>query len=201
MVLTPVSWGGSVRMVSGVGVAPMSCGPGKLVADSGPISSRQTTTLPSGGCLERVSMTPFFGELGIDPCAEPRLLFPPAEPLVDEDLVDATPRDRHSLRLVAVGLQAVPRPTAKRQVQALGVGQGDGEDRGTLLSGVGMRPPGPRPILQAVEPLVLEAMDPGVDRGARDAQVLGDLAGPSVRRRVVRGPDVLRRSVRGASLG
>jgi hypothetical protein len=42
-----------------------------------------------------------------------------------------------------------------------------------------MRTPDPRLILQSAEPLVIKAMDPGVDRGPRDAEVLGDLAGPS----------------------
>jgi hypothetical protein len=42
-----------------------------------------------------------------------------------------------------------------------------------------MRTPGPGPILQASKPLVVEAADPGVDRGPRDAEVLGDLAGSS----------------------
>jgi hypothetical protein len=104
---------------------------------------------------------------------------PPPQAFGQEDLVDAAPLDRDALLLVEVGLQAVQRPGAERQAQVLRVGQGGGDDLGALLGRVSRRPPGPRLILQAVEPPLVEAMDPGVDRRARDAEVLGDLAGPS----------------------
>jgi hypothetical protein len=102
----------------------------------------------------------------------------PLQPLIDEDLADAAPLDRDAFLLVEVGAQAVQRPAAKGQVQLLRGGQRRGEDFGTLLGGVGVRPAGAGPILQAVEAPLIEAMDPGVDGGARDAQPLGDLAGP-----------------------
>ncbi len=102
----------------------------------------------------------------------------PLQPLVHEDLADATPLDRDALLLVEVGAQAVQRPAAERQVEALRVGQRRGKDFGALLGGVGMGPAGAGPILQSAESLLIEAMDPGVDRGARQAQFSGDLAGP-----------------------
>jgi hypothetical protein len=103
---------------------------------------------------------------------------PPLQPLVDEDLTDAAPLDRDALRLVEVVAQAVRRPAAKGEVQPPRVGQRRGDHFGALLGGVRVRPAGAGPILQAVEAPLIEAMDPGVDRGARDAQLLGDLAGP-----------------------
>ena len=65
-----------------------------------------------------------------------------------------------------VGLEAVERPAAEGQTQAPVIGQREGDDLGTLSGGIGEGTPGPRPILQAVQPLVIEAMDPGVGRGA-----------------------------------
>lgn len=120
---------------------------------------------------------PFFGEVGIDPRAEPGLVLPPPETLVEEDLVDAAPLDRDAFLLVEVGLQAIERPAAEGQIQALRIGQGRGDDLSSLLGGVGVRTTGPRLILQTAEPLLVEAMEPGVDRRARDAQILGHLAG------------------------
>lgn len=104
---------------------------------------------------------------------------PPPQALGDQDLVDATPLDRDALLLVEVGLQAVERPGAEGQSQPLRVGQRRGDDRGPLLGGIGRWAAGPRAILQAGEPPLVEAMDPRIDGGAREAQVPGDLAGSS----------------------
>jgi len=103
----------------------------------------------------------------------------PPQAFGPEDLVDPAALDRDPLPLVEVGLQAVQRPAGEGQAQALRVGQRRGDDLGALPRRVGMRPPGSRSILQAVEPSFIEPMDPGVDRGARDAEVLDDLAGPT----------------------
>jgi hypothetical protein len=103
----------------------------------------------------------------------------PLQPLVHEDLADAAPLHRDALLLVQVGTQAVECPAPEGQVQALRVSQCRGDDLGALLGGVGVRPAGAGPILQSVEAPLVEAMDPGVDRRARDAQLLGDLAGPT----------------------
>jgi hypothetical protein len=102
---------------------------------------------------------------------------PPPQAFSQEDLVDPAALDRDALLLVEIGLQAVQRPAGDGQAQAFGVGQRRGDDLGTLLRGVGMRPPGSRLVLQAVEPLFVEAMGPGVDRGPGDAEILGNLAG------------------------
>jgi hypothetical protein len=103
----------------------------------------------------------------------------PLQPLVHEDLADAAPLDRDPLALVEVVPQAVERPAAEGEVEAVRVGQGGGDDLGPLLSRVGMRAPGPGPILEPAEPPVMEAVDPGVDGGLADAQVAGDMAGAS----------------------
>jgi hypothetical protein len=120
-----------------------------------------------------------FGEVGIDPRAEPGLLVSPPQALIREDLVDAAALDRDALLLVEVGLQTIERPATEGQAQVLGVCQRGGDDLGPLLGGGGVRASGPGPILQAIEPSLVEAMDPGRDRGPGDAQVLGHLAGPS----------------------
>jgi hypothetical protein len=103
----------------------------------------------------------------------------PLQPLVHEDLADATAFDRDALRLAEVGLQAIERPAPEGQAQALRVGQRRGDDLGALLGRISRRTPGPGPILRPVEALVIEAMNPGVDRRPGDAEVLGDLAGTS----------------------
>jgi hypothetical protein len=103
----------------------------------------------------------------------------PLQPLVHEDLADAAALHANALVLVEIGTQTVQRPAAEGQAQALRVRQRRGDDLSALLGGVGVRPPGPGPILHPVESLLIEAMDPGVDGGARQAQLLGDLAGPT----------------------
>jgi hypothetical protein len=118
-----------------------------------------------------------FGEGGIDPLAGPGLLLMPTQALLQEEFVDAAAFDGDALLLVEVGLQAIEPPAAERQAQALRVGQRGGDDLGALLGRIRRGTPDPRLILQPMEPLVIEAMDPGVDRRSRDAQVLGDLSG------------------------
>jgi hypothetical protein len=103
---------------------------------------------------------------------------PPLQSLVEEDFVDATPLDRDPFLLIEVSSQSIECPTPEGQAEALRIGQGGGDNLGTLLSGVGVRTPGPSPVLQPVQSQLVEPMDPGIDRGATDAQVLGDLAGP-----------------------
>jgi hypothetical protein len=103
----------------------------------------------------------------------------PLQPLVHEDLADAAPLDRDGLLLIEVVPQPVERPAAEGQAEALRVGQRRGDDLGALLGGVGVWAPGAGPIPQPVEALLVEAMDPRVDGGPRDAQFLGHLAGPS----------------------
>jgi hypothetical protein len=102
---------------------------------------------------------------------------PPLQPLVEEQFVDATALDREPLMFVEVGLKPIERPAAEGQPQALRIGQGGGDDLGALFGGVGGRTPSPGLILQAGESLVVEAMQPGVDRRPRDAEFLGDLTG------------------------
>jgi hypothetical protein len=101
-------------------------------------------------------------------------LLPPAEALLGEDLIDAAPLDRQALPLVEVGPQAVERPAAEGQAQALGVGQRRGDDLGPLLGGVGRRPAGALALLEPGDAFVVEAADPGVDGGPRAAQRRGD---------------------------
>jgi hypothetical protein len=103
----------------------------------------------------------------------------PLQPLVHEDLADATPLDRDPLLLVEVGAQAVERPATEGEAEAIRVGQRRGDDLGALLGSVGVRPSGAGPILKPVEPALVEAADPGVDGRPADAPIAGDLAGSS----------------------
>jgi hypothetical protein len=101
----------------------------------------------------------------------------PPEPLGQEDLVDAAAPDRDALLLVEVVPQAVERPAGEGQAELLRVGQGGGEDLGDLLRGVGGGPARAGLVVQAGDALEVEPLDPGVDGGARDAQVAGDGGG------------------------
>jgi hypothetical protein len=74
-------------------------------------------------------------------------------------------------------LEAIERPAAEGQAQGPGIGQGRGDDLGALLGGVGRGPAAAAPVIQAGEAVRVEAMDPGVDRRPRDADLAGDLAG------------------------
>jgi hypothetical protein len=103
----------------------------------------------------------------------------PPQALLQQDLVDAAALDGDALLLVEVGLQAVERPAAEREPQVLRIGQRGGDDLGTLLGGVGRRTSGSGSILQAGKASLVEATEPGVDRGPRNAQFIGDLAGAS----------------------
>ena len=100
----------------------------------------------------------------------------PLQPLVHEDLADAAPLDRDALLLVEVVPQAVECPAAEGLAQALRVGQGRGDHFGALLGRVGVRAAGPGAIRQPGEAPLIEAMQPGVGGGAREAQLLGDPA-------------------------
>lgn len=100
----------------------------------------------------------------------------PLQPLVHEDLADAAPLDRDALLLVEVGAKAVECPAAEGLAQALRVGQRRGDHLGALLGRVDVRAAGPRTILQSGEALFVEAMDPGVDGGTREAELLGNSA-------------------------
>jgi hypothetical protein len=89
-----------------------------------------------------------LGEVGIDPLAEPGLLLAPAQPLIQQDLVDAAALDGDPLPLIEIRLQAVQRPTAERQSQVVRLGQGRGDDLSSLRGGVGRGAARPRPVLQ-----------------------------------------------------
>jgi hypothetical protein len=101
-------------------------------------------------------------------------LLPPAEALLGEDLVDPAPLDRQPLLLIEVGLQAVQRPAAERQLQGFRLGQRRGDDLGPLLGGVGRRPAGAGAFLEAGHTPIVEAADPGIGGGSRAAQRRGD---------------------------
>jgi hypothetical protein len=124
-----------------------------------------------------VRWPPFFGELGINPVAEPALVLPPSKPLGDEDLVDATPLDRDLPVLVEIIPEPVEGPASEREAELLRVGQRDGDDLGTLLGGVGVWASGAMPLLQPLDAMLIEPADPGIDGGPGTAQVGRDLTG------------------------
>jgi hypothetical protein len=102
----------------------------------------------------------------------------PRQTFVNKDLVDATPLDRDPFLLVEIGLPSVEGPTTEGQAERLRIDQGGGDDLGALFGGVGVGTPGPRPVLQSPQSLLVEPVNPGIDRGATDPQVPGDLARP-----------------------
>jgi hypothetical protein len=108
--------------------------------------------------------SPFFGEGGVDPLAEPGLVLAPAQTFVDQDLVDPTALDGDRLTLVEVGRQPVERPGGEGQVQALGIGQRRGDHLRHLLGRVGWRATGARPILQTGYAARVEPLDPVAHR-------------------------------------
>jgi hypothetical protein len=101
----------------------------------------------------------------------------PLQPLVHEDLADAAPFDGDALLFVEVGLEAIQRPAAERQAQALGIGQGGGDDFGALLGGIGVGPARARAIIEAGQALLVEAVDPCVDIFPTDVHLCGDGTG------------------------
>jgi hypothetical protein len=131
--------------------------------------------------LRRLRIGPFddpiLGEGGIDPRAEPGLVTPPLQALGQGDLVAATPLDREAQRLVEVSRESTQRPASDERAQALRIGQRGGDDLGTLLDRVVVRPPGSRSILEAAEPSPMASMEPDVDRAVGDADGPDDLAG------------------------
>jgi hypothetical protein len=103
----------------------------------------------------------------------------PPEALGQEDLVDPAPLDRDLLVLVEVRLEPVQGPRGERQAERQRVGHRRGQDLGDLLGRVRGRPTGSGLVRQGGDPLGVEPGDPGIDGGARDAQVAGDAAGPA----------------------
>jgi hypothetical protein len=99
---------------------------------------------------------------------------PPLQTLIDEDLADPTPLDTDALLLIEVGAQAVERPAAERQFQALRVGQRGGDHLGPLLGGVGVRATRARQVAEAGEASVVEPMHPVVDRLSADPDLRSD---------------------------
>jgi hypothetical protein len=106
---------------------------------------------------------------------------PPPQALAGQQLVDPTPPHRDALLLVEVGLEAVERPGGEGEAQLLRVGEGRGDDGGSLLGPVGGRAARSGPILERRQAPGIEAADPGRDRGPGDARLVGDPAdGPAV---------------------
>jgi hypothetical protein len=103
----------------------------------------------------------------------------PPQALLQENLINAAALDRDRLLLVEVGLESVKCPAGERQAQFLGIGQGGGEDLGALLGGVGVRPTGSGLIAEPGQAVLVEAMNPGVDRGSADTELVCDRRGPA----------------------
>jgi hypothetical protein len=101
---------------------------------------------------------------------------PPPQTLAGQQLVDPAPPHRDALLLVEVGLEPVERPGAEGQAQFLRVGQGRGDNGGTLLGPIGGRAARTGEVLERRQAPVIEAADPGRDGGPRDARLVGDLA-------------------------
>jgi hypothetical protein len=104
---------------------------------------------------------------------------PPPQALGPQQLVDPAPLDRDPPLLIEVVPQPVERPGAERQAQVLRVGQGRGEDRGSLVGVVGVRAARAGAVLQGGQATFIEPVDPGRDGGPGDVQFAGDVGGRS----------------------
>jgi hypothetical protein len=104
-------------------------------------------------------------------------LVTPPQALLQKEFVDAAALDRDPFLLVEVGLQTIKRPAAEGQSQVLRGRQRGGDDLGTLLGRVGVRPARSGAIIETGEALLVEAMDPGVDVPPTDVHLLGDGTG------------------------
>ena len=85
-------------------------------------------------------MAPFFGEVGIDPYAKPRLFVSPPEAFRDEDLADAAALHADPLDAVQVLDQPIQRPARIVLSQIAGMGEGGLDDTADFLWGVGHGP-------------------------------------------------------------
>jgi hypothetical protein len=119
-------------------------------------------------------MIPFFGEVRIDPFAEPGLVMAPFQALTDEDLTN--PAAPHGDALAGqVGHQTVQGPAGKGQAQLGGPGQGRGDDGTALLGRICGRSAGAHVLFQPVQTACVEAVDPVANRVAAQIHPAGDL--------------------------
>ena len=110
-------------------------------------------------------MAPFFGEVRVDPRAEPGLFLAPLETLSQEHLAD--PAAPHADALLAeVGHQAIQGPRGEGQAQLRRTAQGGLDDRAPLLGRVGRRPPRAHVLFQPRQAALIEPLEPEPNRGA-----------------------------------
>ena len=119
-------------------------------------------------------MTPFFGEVGIDPLTKPGLVMTPFQTFADEDLAD--PAAAHGDAVVGqISHQTIQGPAGKGQPQLGGPGQGRGDDGTALLGRIGRWSSGAHVLFQPVQTACVEAVDPGANRVAAQIHPAGDL--------------------------
>jgi hypothetical protein len=98
------------------------------------------------------------GRLGALP--EPRFLGAPAQPLGQQQFVDAAAPDGDAPLLVQVRLQPVERPARKGQPQLVRLRQRRRQHLPHRLGPVRRRPAGPRAVLKPPQAVAVEAPDP-----------------------------------------
>src|SRR5919199_3547574 len=164
------AWHGSVQ----VGSAPDPDSSWHSRAPSRP--GRRRDYLEAGPCRGSRS-SPYFGELGVGPLAEPGLVLAPAQSLLEEDLVDAAALHGDAPVLVQVRGQSVQRPRRKGQAERSWRRERGGDHGGDLLGRIGGGPSGAAAVFEAVEPLGIEAVDPAADGVDFGTDELGDVWG------------------------
>ena len=126
-------------------------------------------------------MAPFFGEVRIDPGAEPvrrirRTFLAPLEALGQEHLAD--PAAPHADALLAeIGDQAIQRPRGEGQAQLRRTTQGGLDHRAPLLGRVGGWRARAHVLFQPRQAALVEPLEPKPDRGTAQAHPGGDLGG------------------------
>ena len=108
-------------------------------------------------------MTPFFGEVGIDPFAKPGLVLAPLQALTDEDLTDPAAPHRDAL-VGQIGHQTIQGPAGKGQAQLGGPGQGRGDDGAALLGRIRRRSAGAHVLFQPIQTACVKPVDPVANR-------------------------------------
>ena len=103
--------------------------------------------------------SPFFGEVRIDPLAEPGFLVAPLQAFADDDRAD--PAAAHGDAVAGqVGDQPVQGPRREGKAQFGRAGQRRGDDGAALLGRIGRRPSRAHVLLQPVHAAGVEAVQP-----------------------------------------
>jgi len=119
-------------------------------------------------------MAPFFGEVRVDPRAEPGLFLAPLQALGQEHLTDPAAPHANPL-LTEIGDQAIQGPRGEGQAQLRRPAQGGLDHHAPLLGRVGWRPSRAHVLFQPLQAALVELLEPEPNRGTAQTHPGGDL--------------------------